>query len=252
MKCRYCGGEVSLTQKYCPYCGKLNDQTAGHAEAMEKYQKDYAETKAEVMDTTRRFGSAAVSAVIIAVLAVLILASIIVGSNAWDIRYAVQKRDSVKNEAEYSKVLENYLKNEEYLEYDAYVEYRGIDSYHPEAYTSYRRLSYVVSYYSALYETLGNVITARDLKDASNWSSSMTRELSSFYEEVDSYRTNDDVVHTELHDRSVDTMEYNVELLLDTYLGMDKAILSEFRNASSGRKLVILEDALAACFGGEI
>ena len=28
MKCKYCGGEVSLSEKYCPYCGNLNEQTA--------------------------------------------------------------------------------------------------------------------------------------------------------------------------------------------------------------------------------
>ena len=129
MKCKYCGGEVSLSEKYCPYCGNLNEQTAAHADAMKHFRKDYAETKAGVMETTKRFSGTVANAVIIAVLAILLVVSIFVGNRAWDIAYESVKADAIRHEAEYSRIMDDYLRNEQFLEYHAFTEKRGTNLY---------------------------------------------------------------------------------------------------------------------------
>ena len=251
MKCKYCGGEVSLSEKYCPYCGRLNEQTAAHAEAMQQFQKDYADTKAGVMETTKRFTGTAVNAVIIAVLAILLVVSVFVGNKAWDISYEAVKANAVKHEAEYSQIMDDYLANEQFLEYNAFAENRGANMYTRDAYASFRELSYVVYDYCSLYRSITEMLTANGYRDAEYQVSSINRGLSGFFEEVDTYAERDSVVHTDLHDRAVQVMEYNVGLLMDTYLDIDETGLAEYRNATEGKRLTMIEDAVRAYFGGE-
>ena len=55
MKCRYCGGEVGLEEKTCPYCGRPNEQAVKHHQNMASFRRRYAETEAEVATKTRRY-----------------------------------------------------------------------------------------------------------------------------------------------------------------------------------------------------
>ena len=250
MKCKYCGGEVSLSEKYCPYCGKLNEQTAAHAEAMKKFRKDYAETKAGVEETTKRFTGTAVNAVIIAVLAVLLVVSIVIGNRAWDISYEAVKADAVKREAAYSQIMDGYLLNEQFLEFNTFAERHGTSYYYRDAYASFLELSRVVYEYKYFYEAITEVIEAKKYRDAEYQLSSLNHGLSGFFEYADEYAEKEDVIHTEIHDRAVQVMEYNIRLLLETYLGMDENGLAEYRSASEGTRLTMIENAVQARFGG--
>lgn len=250
MKCKYCGGEVSLSEKYCPYCGNLNEQTAAHADAMKHFRKDYAETKAGVMETTKRFSGTVANAVIIAVLAILLVVSIFVGNRAWDIAYESVKVDAIRHEAEYSRIMDDYLRNEQFLEYHAFTEKRGTNLYSRDAYVSFRGVSYLADYYFSFYRALTEVIAADGYRNAEYQVSSINRGLSGFFEQLDDYWTRDSIVHTELHDRAVGVMESNIGLLLDTYLYIDGDALMEYRNATEGMRLTMLENAVRAYFGG--
>ena len=45
MKCKYCGNNLNIEDKFCPYCGRPNPFAQKHQEEMERYEKDYSETK---------------------------------------------------------------------------------------------------------------------------------------------------------------------------------------------------------------
>ena len=38
MKCKYCGGNLTLEQAYCPHCGRPNEEAAQHVKDMEHYK----------------------------------------------------------------------------------------------------------------------------------------------------------------------------------------------------------------------
>ncbi|MBQ1770868.1 MAG: zinc ribbon domain-containing protein [Clostridia bacterium] len=250
MKCKYCGGEVSLSEKYCPYCGRLNEQTAEHAEAMRQFRKDYAETKAGVMETTKRFSGTAANAVIIAILAILLVASIFIGNNAWDIAYQSIKSNAIRHEAEYSQIMDDYLRKEQFLEYHAFAEKRGTTMYSRDAFSSFRQISYVVDSYCSFYRALTDVICAEEYRNAEYRISSINNGLSNFYEQINDYRTRDSVEHTDLHDRAVEVMETNVGYLLDTYLSIGAEDVAEYKGATEGRRLTMIESAVRDRFGG--
>ena len=49
MKCKYCGGNLTLEQAYCPHCGRPNEEAAQHVKDMEHYQ-DFVQNRLGVID----------------------------------------------------------------------------------------------------------------------------------------------------------------------------------------------------------
>ena len=157
---------------------------------------------------------------------------------------------AIRHEAEYSEILDDYLRNEQFLEFHAFANKRGTNRYSRDAYVSFRDLSYVADDYFYLYRSLTDILCADGYRNAEYRISSLNSGLGGFCEQVDDYRTRESVEHTELHDRAVDVMENNIALLLDTYLGIDAADLAEYREATEGKRLTMMENAVKGRFGG--
>ena len=45
MKCKYCGGDVSLDDHFCQHCGRPVDQAQRHQKEMEQFETEFEETK---------------------------------------------------------------------------------------------------------------------------------------------------------------------------------------------------------------
>lgn len=45
MKCKYCGGEISLEDVKCPYCGRENEEAVQHIKDMQYYQGEFEKAK---------------------------------------------------------------------------------------------------------------------------------------------------------------------------------------------------------------
>ena len=45
MKCPYCGAPLGLDDKFCPYCGQPNTLAKKHQADMEKYHREFQETR---------------------------------------------------------------------------------------------------------------------------------------------------------------------------------------------------------------
>ena len=50
MKCKYCGGDVSLDDHFCQHCGRPVDQAQRHRMEMEQYETEFEETKQEALE----------------------------------------------------------------------------------------------------------------------------------------------------------------------------------------------------------
>ena len=50
MKCKYCGGNLTLEQAYCPHCGRPNEEAAQHVKDMEHYKSNFEDTKSDVYE----------------------------------------------------------------------------------------------------------------------------------------------------------------------------------------------------------
>ena len=50
MKCKYCGGDVTLNDHFCPHCGRPVDQAIRHQKEMREYETEFEETKQEAIN----------------------------------------------------------------------------------------------------------------------------------------------------------------------------------------------------------
>ena len=44
MKCQYCGGDISLEDRICPHCGRLQENAVRHDEEMKRYEAAFEDT----------------------------------------------------------------------------------------------------------------------------------------------------------------------------------------------------------------
>lgn len=54
MRCECCDAALTLEDEFCPYCGALNAPARKHIQDMRQYERDYAHTKKEVLDSAAR------------------------------------------------------------------------------------------------------------------------------------------------------------------------------------------------------
>ena len=89
MKCKHCGGNLSLEDAFCPHCGQPNEDARQHVADMERYQDNFEDTREDVYTVTRKFSGMTARAVIIAGLTVLFLVIFLMSENWWSIRRSV-------------------------------------------------------------------------------------------------------------------------------------------------------------------
>lgn len=122
MKCKYCGNNLNIEDKFCPYCGRPNPFAQKHQEEMERYEKDYSETKKDVLEKSRRLNRKTVMITVIAVLIALIASCCFVLSRTSDIRYDMLKKAQAKEFPTHSAEIERLMDERDYLAVNAYVE----------------------------------------------------------------------------------------------------------------------------------
>ena len=104
MKCKYCGGDVTLDDHFCPHCGRPVDQSQRHHQEMKQYETEFEETRQEALEkiSVSSGGGTAVG-IRLAAIIVLVIA-IVTAFIRLDPYYAAQRRaakDVSKHFAEY-------------------------------------------------------------------------------------------------------------------------------------------------------
>ena len=175
MKCRYCGSNLGFEDKYCPYCGKLNEQAAGHQAVLEGYRDEYESTRADAKVKSRTAGRIGRLTVIVLMLGVIVFMLISIRMNSdFEIREQ-REEDRIAGEVdsnldEVTAKLNELEKNRDYLAMDYYVlnyRLRG-DS----RYDEYSRVFTAAISYNAIYRDILNILDGfegYDDKTAKDW-----------------------------------------------------------------------------------
>lgn len=114
MKCEHCGSNLNIEDKFCPYCGKPNPYAKLHQKEMERFARDYKETKEDVLEQSSRFNKRTVRITILAVLIALIAVFGILTAMADDIRYWQEERNIAANAPKYVGEIEKYMEDRDY------------------------------------------------------------------------------------------------------------------------------------------
>lgn len=238
MNCKYCGGNLSLEDRFCPHCGKPNEHAQQHVKDMEAYKDRFDTTQGDVYKVTKNYSEITAHAVIITVLVVLCLVALFMTRSAYSIKRNVHDLQAKRYHKEYTAKMDQYLDEEDYLGFHAFCEARDIRVY-TEGYESYAVIMRAADHYAYIYENLFGMLEAEaeTLKDGRI--ESLTTYCDNYAkarENMDSYPI--DEAYTE---QVLLRMEEDVEAFLQAYLGLTKEEAEGFSKLSKAQRMVLLE-----------
>ena len=110
MKCRNCGGEVGLEERFCPYCGTPNEQAIRHFQDMADYQDRYTKTEAHVVGAAKRYAQIIPRVIVILLLLIVTVVMAVIAENAYAFPDRMRHRAAQKDAAGTVAVLEAYAR----------------------------------------------------------------------------------------------------------------------------------------------
>lgn len=250
MKCENCGGNLSLEDEACPYCGTINKHARQHIRDMKRYQGEFQATRKNVYAVTRKYAGITVRAVVITVLVILTVILGFIASESYSIKRNLRQNRAERNFAEYSAQMEQYLADEDYLAFYAFTEANYIYGY-DAPYEKYMPAVRVSNQYIYLYETIMGAYTElqRDYADQETLERHTQRvaeQLNYFYESLDMENyTYYEGADSQMNRDALAGMERNAMALLQTYCGLSREDVESLPELTDARRMVLLEERMS-------
>ncbi len=243
MKCKSCGGEISLTDERCPYCGRIITENEGHRAGLKAYKERSEKAKRGLSGVLSGNIPIVISAVVMVVLIIAVGAAVYVKDNAYHFRSDQMRKEAVKNYDEYSVEIQKYLDAGDYTGFAAFKEYHNIAEW--EAPYDDLRLLWEMTYdYVRLVSNVESALMfgpeARWYDpegDVSNCQSSIYR----FYHEFD--QRSDEIEADKYGDYIID-MKEKADIMLKVYFGLDDASRESFLSSSDIEQTAYLEEVI--------
>lgn len=246
MKCPHCGNNLNIEDRFCPYCGKPNEFAVKHQEEMDRYEKDYQETRENVLEKSSRFNRHTVRITIIAVMIALIAVAGFLLARADDIRWW-QLEKTVEAEAPmHREAIKEIMENRDYMALYSYMNRNRI------TYTSTLREFDAVydttSRYRMLYDNL--MILEAKKNGEGNYSyyteteliENISREVKAIYEYMEPQEYNAEAWEGDKMEYMEDLRDH-VETMVSGYFGLSLDEAKEMRSMTESRISVLLEDS---------
>lgn len=246
MKCPHCGNNLNIEDRFCPYCGKPNEFAVKHQEEMDRYEKDYQETRENVLEKSSRFNRHTVRITIIAVMIALIAVAGFLLARADDIRWW-QLEKTVEAEAPmHREAINEIMENRDYMALYSYMNRNRI------TYTSTLREFDAVydttSRYRMLYDNL--MILEAKKNGEGNYSyyteteliENISREVKAIYEYMEPQEYNAEAWEGDKMEYMEDLRDH-VETMVSGYFGLSPDEAKEMRSMTESRISVLLEDS---------
>jgi len=250
MKCENCGGNLSLEDVACPYCGTVNKHAQQHVRDMKRYHGEFQSTRKNVYAVTRKYAGITVRAVVITILVILTVILGVVASESYSIKRNIRQKQAQRHFNEYTNQMEQYLAEEDYLAFHAFVEAHYIDGY-DTSYEKYIPSIRAASQYFNLYETIMGAYTQlqwdyADQETFERQTAYVAEQLDYFYETLDmeSYSYYEGV-DSRLNRKALAGMEYNVKALLQTYCGLSPEEAEGLSELSDAKRMLLLEERMS-------
>ena len=245
MKCKNCGGEVGLEERFCPYCGTPNEQAVRHFQDMADYQERYAATEANVVGAAKRYAQIIPRVIVILLLLIAAVVMTVVGENAYAFPEQMRHRAAEKDAEGTIAVMEQYLAQRDYISFASYVEYNNIRTYN-SPFEEYVDILWVAQSYKDVMLHTERLFLYEDREEwAARHASDDIRYLCQSLEYFfDSLERGNRRSEPETHQVYLDDMRDDVMGLLRVYLGLEGEAAERFLAMSANRKAAWLEEVL--------
>lgn len=246
MKCPHCGGEIALEDRFCPFCGEVNEQSARHSRDMALFQKRYLDTEESVKSKTRRLSQLLPRTIVLVVLLIASFVCLFVGANAESYAYQSKKKAALRNTAASCARLNACLEAGDFIGFDSYMDWYNLSPYSDEAFHSYYYLWLCAGEYAEVVESLEEVFLRRDFD---NWRENYYYNGSEFrgvclwlenFRDALAQAGREETDETNL--AYIAEMERSVDGLLMLYFGFDEDELEEFYTLGLNQQSVRLEE----------
>ena len=243
MKCKSCGGEIRLTDKNCPYCGRLLTETAGHQAEPEAFQKKSEKSKRGLRKALSYNIPIVISSVVMLLLIVGICVANYISANAYHFREDAMRRESVKKYDEFSVKIREYLDGGDYTGFSAFKEYHNIAEYEAP-YDDLNQLWDIAKVYTNLVSAVESALIqgpeAR-LRDQDSDVFDVQMAISRFYDE---FKWNQEKIDADPYKDRMYDMKKKADIILEIYLGMDDAAREAYFEASDAKQKAYLEEVI--------
>lgn len=239
MKCKNCGGNLTLEDVVCPYCEAINEHAIEHIREMNRYKKDYEGTKQEVIDTTKNYAGITVRIIILAVLIVLMIVCGILGGKAFSIKRDIT--EATRSDDKCKKQIEEYLESRDYYALSVFLEAKSIST-NSDDYENFRGVIYASSQYAYFYDYVMKVVKPREGSNVQSYYEWIGEEINSFYRVLDDTEFYCHVAPDHEHYEYILEMEEQMHALLITYCNLTQEQVENLRNMSKAEITLLIQE----------
>lgn len=245
MKCEYCGANLTIDDEVCSFCGSANPFAVKHRKEMHHFTREFNKTKAAVLRESKHQTKWAAKITLIAVmLATNLLLWFCIG-NSYDIERFFGARKVNAEYLTHKKVMDEYEANRDFIALNYY--YNNNNLYYSDKFEEYRAVSDTCSQYSYIYRYIMDIVTKEETEY-----STYEKQVEYISDQLDYlYRASvkstyaDEKQYMPVHQECMDDAVAQIEMLIQTYLGVSDEDIAGFRDMSKARRQIIMEEGLA-------
>ncbi len=243
MKCPSCGGNISLEDKFCPYCGAKNILAMQHARDMAEYKEDYEQTKQEVYASQKRLSAVVVRVIVLVVLIIgIIITAALLNNGVYGIRRDRLEKQAAKNAAEYSKIMDEYLEDQDYLGFCGFCEGKGLR--YVDAFDKYEPVIRMGDSYKTCISYMLSAQMPGPYGDRARYIEYLEDPLDSFYKDrMEDYYGDSEKEARAIYEKAYAGMKQQLERCLVTYMGLTEEEAASLEGLSKARRTVLIEEA---------
>lgn len=242
MKCNGCGGNLSIQDEQCPYCGAENPHYKKHRAQMRSFRKEYQDTREEVLEQSRHFTGFTVRITVIAVLVALDLLLILLIGNAWTVAGALEQRKVTANLKTHRAAMEELEREQDYIGLAKYYEAHSL--YGNKALEEYEIVYRICSNYEYLYSNIMRLGIEGDYTEDEELVQSISDTLDYIYKCMERQDYYPAECYEGLHGETIGHIKDNLVALFVTYAHVGQAEAEKFPEISKGRRQVAMERGL--------
>ena len=245
MKCPNCGANLTIDDEVCSFCGMENPYAEKHREEMRQFKTDYNRTKSQVLEKTQSHSKFVVKVMLIAIMVVINLLVLLAAANSYEVEHFILNRRISRNYNVHKTQLDRLEEDRNIIGFHVY--YYENRLYYSDSFDEYNAANNVANSYEMVYNYM-MALVAEDNED-SYYSEEqriemLAQQIEYLYKYSKPQKYSDMSQYSAKHQEFMDAAVEQIEDLMQTYLNIPKGKMEEFRDLSSARRQIMIEEGL--------
>lgn len=243
MKCPGCGSNLTIDDEKCQFCGQANPFAVKHRREMKRFTSEFNKTKDNVLKESRKVNHWAAKITLIAVLVALNAMIMYFNEEYYGVERFFIRRRIEANYDTYKEQLDKYEKEQNFIAFFEYYETNRLSC--SDLMNEYRKVQYVCSSYSTVYE----YILAMKTEDSTYYKIEdrikyIADSLEYMYDASQPKDYSDEEQYKPQHQECMDAAIQQAEDIIQTYFNLTDEEIESFETLSGARRQVLMEEGL--------